>query len=113
MTYTEELVEHLLPTLWDQSFVLGIDNPNAPDPDMPKAKYKNPKQSTDFWCHLIDIRRAWDNAPALRWDYMRALFMYFGLGWTQDEIAHHEQVSKKTINKRLKYGVEALVLYLN
>lgn len=110
--YSEELVEQLLPTLWDESFVLGLQNPGAPDPDMPKAKYKDPRSATDFWCHLIDVKRAWDNAGALRFLHQRALFLYYGIGWTQEEIAVHEQVSKKTINKRIQHGIEAMSLYL-
>lgn len=110
--YPEELVEQLLPTLWDESYVLGIVNPTAPDPDMPKAKYKDPRQATDFWCHLIDIRRAWES-NALSADESTALYLYHHVGLTQQEIADREQVSKKTINKRLREGVRALSAFLS
>ncbi len=110
--YPEELVEHLLPTIWDDSFVLGMRNPTAPDPDMPKAKYTDPRGATDFWCHLIDIRRAWES-DVLTGPERVALVRYYHEGYTQQEIADQEQVSKKTINKRIREGVRALSAYLS
>lgn len=110
--YDEALVERLMPTLWDDSYVMGIQNDSAPDPDMPKAKYKDPRSATDFWCYLIDIRRAWDGA-SLDWKVRRALYLYFHFGLTMDEIAVDQQVSKKTISKRIRQGVESLAFFLN
>lgn len=112
MTYSPELVERLLPAAWDRTWAWGMQNPSAPDPDMPTAKYTSPKEATTFWCHLIDIRRAWEGAP-LKPDERRALLLHFGFEWTQQEIGDHEQVSKKTINKRVKAGLRVLSDYLN
>lgn len=110
--YSEDLVEQLIPAVFDSTYAWGLQNPIAPDADMPKVKYKSPKEATTFWCHLIDIRCAWEQA-ALSLKERRALYLYHSIGWTQQEIADYEQVSKKQINKRLSQGIAQLTAVLN
>lgn len=112
MSYSETLVEHLIPAIWDQTFAWGIQNPAAPDVDMPKAKYKSPKEATTFWCHLIDIRIAWERAP-LTMPERRALLLAYGLGWEQGEIAFNQSVSQQAISKRIAKAVDTLTEWLN
>lgn len=111
--YPEELIERLLPAIWDDSAVAwGFDSDTTPDPDMPKAKYVDPRRATDQWCHVIDIRRAWSGAR-LNGNERVAIKLYYLYGLTQQEIADVEHISKKTINKRIKSGLAALSDYLN
>lgn len=112
MSYPVELVEQLIPTIWDRSWAWGMQNESSPDPDMPKAKASDPKQATTFWCHLIDVRRSWEQAPLLGSE-RRALFLHYCQGWTQDEIATHESVSQRAISKRMSTGLGKLVDFLN
>lgn len=110
--YSESQVEHLLPAVWDRTFAWGIQNPIAPDPDMPKAKYRSPKEATTFWCHLIDIRMAWERAPLTMFQ-RRALLMHYGLGWEHQEIADYQSVSRSAVTKRLANGVDVMAEWLN
>lgn len=112
MSYSVELVEQLIPTVWDRSWAWGMQNESSPDPDMPKAKVTDPKQATTFWCHLIDVRRAWEQAP-LTLGERRALLLRYGYGWEHEEIGRHELVSKQAIGKRLSFGLGKLVDFLN
>lgn len=112
MTYSEAMVESLLPSVFDRTYAWGVQNDSAPDPDMPKSKYKSPKEATTYWCHLIDIRIAWANAPIFLPE-KRALFLYYALGWTQAEIGVREGVSHVAINKRLAKGTRILADWLN
>ena len=112
MSYTESLVEQLIPAVWDQSFAWGLQNPQAPDADMPKAKYKSPKEATTFWTHLIDIRIAWERCP-LTMPERRALLLAYGIGMEQSEIAENQSVSQQSISKRIAKGVDKLTEWLN
>lgn len=112
MTYRQEQIEQLLPSVWDRTYAWGMQNDIAPDPDMPKMKYKSPKEATTFWTHLIDIRIAWDRAPLTMYE-RRALLLHHGLGWTQKEIAEDQSVSQQAITKRLNKGVKTLTEWLN
>lgn len=112
MSYSETLVEHLMPAIWDRTYAWGMQNPASPDVDMPKAKYKSPKEATTFWTHLIDIRMAWVTAP-LTMPERRALLLYYGLGWEQEEIGYNQSVSQRAIGKRLTKGVDTLTEWLN
>lgn len=112
MTYSEAMVESLLPSVFDRTYAWGVQSDSTPDPDMPKAKYKSPKEATTFWCYLIDIRIAWDHAP-ITFKEKRALFLHYALGWTQEEIGRHELVSQQAANKRLTKGLRTLADWLN
>ena len=112
MSYTEEMVEHLLPSVWDRSYAWGVQNPQAPNQDMPKAKVKDPKNATTFWTHLIDLRMAWSHAP-LNQSERRAMLLHFALGWDQGEIAINQHVNQATISRRITKGVRLMVAWLN
>lgn len=112
MSYSETLVEALIPSIWDRTFAWGLQNDHAPDPDMPKVKYKSPKEATTFWTHLIDIRIAWERC-ALTMPERRALLLAYGLGMEQSEIAINQVVSQQAISKRLTKGVDKLTDWLN
>lgn len=112
MTYTEAMVEHLLPSVWDRTYAWGMQNPEAPDPDMPKAKYKAPTEATSFWTHLIDVRMAWERAPLTMYE-RRAILLRYALDWEQDEIARNQNVSQSTISRRVSKGVDLLTRWLN
>lgn len=112
MSYTEAQIESLLPSVWDRGYAWGIYNPQAPDPEMPKAKYKNPKDATTFWTGLIDIRRAWEHA-ALTMPERRAIFLAYGSGWDSQEIADHQSITLRAVNKRIAKGVDTMTNWLN
>lgn len=110
-TYTRELVEQLLPAVWDSSFAYGMTNPTAPDPDMPKAHLDKAHGNT-LYAHLADIRTGWQRAP-LRPAERRALYLRYGLDWPQKHIARHERASEPTTSERIARGVGCIVAKLN
>lgn len=112
MSYTELLVESLIPAVWDQAFAWGIQNEYAPDVDMPRAKRRCPLEATTFWAHIVDIRIAWEHCPLTMFE-RRALFLAYGLGMEQAEIAANQEVSQQAISKRLAKGVDKLTGWLN
>lgn len=110
--YTRELVEGLLPTIWDDGYVWGMVNEREPDPDMPKTKgAKNTKNT--LWAHLVDIRRAWVNAPSMTLREMQALLLCGGMDMTQTEAGHVLGVNRVSVQEAYERGVSRLCDYLN
>lgn len=111
MTYSPELVEQILPAVWDEDVVWGVQNPHSPDPDMPRSK-GSPKEANTLWAHIGDVRWAWSEAflPATE---RRALFLTYVMGWTQEEIGFNQEVSHQAVSKRIKKGLERLTNWLN
>jgi DNA-directed RNA polymerase specialized sigma24 family protein len=109
--YSRELVEQLLPAVWDSSLAFGMTNPNAPDPDMPRATI-DVSHGCTLYAHLADIRSAWKRAP-LTLKERRALLLRYGLGWEHREIGAHEGVSRQAITARLDAAVGRLRDHLN
>lgn len=112
MTYSQERVEQLIPSLWDRTYAWGMQSETTPDPDMPRSKYKSPKEATTYWTHLIDIRMAWKHAP-LTLQERRAILLYHHLGWSEKGIALHESVSQQAVSKRINKGVRTMTEWLN
>jgi len=110
-TYTRELVEQLLPAVWDTGFAYGIDNPTAPDPYMPRAA-ADPAHAGTLYAHLADIHTGRKAAP-LTEPERRALVMRYGLDWPQKTNARHEHVATSTTSERLARGVGRIVNVLN
>lgn len=110
-TYTRELVEQLLPAVWDHDFAYGMDNPTAPDPDMPRAA-ADPAHAGTLYAHLADIHTGWKIAPLTDAE-RRVLVMRYGLDWPQKTIARHECVATSTTSERLARGVGRIVQVLN
>ncbi|MFD6636800.1 sigma factor-like helix-turn-helix DNA-binding protein [Micromonospora chalcea] len=109
--YTRELVEQLLPTVWDSSYAFGMANPTAPDPDMPRSK-ANPKESGTLYAHIADMQSAWKRS-GLSLDEKRALLLRYGMGWSEKEIGGQLGSPQKTVSNRLIRGVGRIVDHLN
>jgi DNA-directed RNA polymerase specialized sigma24 family protein len=110
-TYTRELVEQLLPAVWDHSLAYGMDNPAVPDPDMPKAAPDKSHGNT-LYAHLADIHTGWAWAPLTSAE-RRALLLRYGLDWPNAAIARHEAVGQSTASERVTRGVGRIVATLN
>ncbi len=110
-TYDRRLVETLLPAVWDSNYAYGLDTPNEPDPDMPRASI-DPAHAGTLYAHLADIHTGWDNAP-LTTAHRQALLMRYGLDWTERQIAHQRGVSQQRISTLLIDGVGYIVNTLN
>jgi hypothetical protein len=110
-TYDRRLVEHLLPAVWDSEYAYGMENPTAPDPDMPRA-VSDPAHGNTLYAHIADIRSGWDRAP-LRPVERRALLMRYGLDWTEQQIGRHEGVTRETMRYHTERGVGRIVDQLN
>lgn len=110
MSYTPELVDRLLPAVWDYSIV-QVSNPTAPDPDMPKVK-QDPKLSGTILAMLADIRSAWRKAPLVHEDRV-ALLLTYAFDWSQQEIADISSVSQRSVSSRLARGTGILLFTLN
>lgn len=109
--YTRELVEHLLPAVWDGDCDYGMRNPYAPEPGMPKATV-NLKESGTLYAHLADIRSAWAKAPLLM-EHRRALLLRHGFDWTQKEIGFNQGITQQAAQQRIERGVGIIVNFLN
>ena len=110
-TYKRPLVEQLLPAVWDQSYAFGMENPFAPDPDMPKAK-PDPKVGGTIYAHLADIRNAWAKADVPQVE-RQALLLHYGLGWNTREISLYMNEHKASSARRVERGVGRLAAFLN
>lgn len=111
MSYNRQLVEHLIPAIWDQDAAYGMANPYAPDKDMPKG-HADKKAGSPLSAHLADIRNAWKRADVPQVQ-RQAVLLSFGLGWTQREIAAYQQVRQATVCARIDAGVGRLTAWLN
>lgn len=110
--YTRESVESLLPAVWDESYVYGMPKrDNAPDPDMPKGS-TNKSQGNNLVAYLADIKTGWDKTP-LSIKERRTLLLAFGFGWTQEQIAYNQGVSRQAIQQRIDAAVGKIVARLN
>lgn len=110
--YTRELVDMLLPAVWDESYCLVLPAAEtAPDKDMPRAA-TNPATSNNLAAYVADIRIGWTRAP-LSLKERRALLMLYGLGWKPRDVAEHENVSTRAIEYRVYSGIGKIVARLN
>lgn len=109
--YTEELVEALIPAIWDESYCYGMRVENAPDPDMPRGT-TNKATGNTLGAHIADIKRAWERAD-LNLNERRALLLAYGFDFSQKEIAFNQGVTQQAISKRLASGVKKLLDFLN
>lgn len=109
--YTDELIELLMPAVWDDSFAYGMQAENTPDADMPRTA-SNKATGNALAAHLADIRRAWQRA-SLSNAHRRALFLVYGCGWKQTEAAFNQGVNQSTVSRNLREGVDRLSAYLN
>jgi DNA-directed RNA polymerase specialized sigma24 family protein len=109
--YSRELVEQLLPAVWDSSLAYGMTNPNAPDPDMPRATI-DVSHGCTLYAHLADIKTAWKRAyiPLAE---KQALLLRYGMGWNLDEIGRQQGADKATAMRRVDRGVARMRDYLN
>ncbi|GAB3830323.1 hypothetical protein [Kribbella italica] len=111
MTYTREMVEQLLPMLWDPDAVWGAKAPQAPPQDMPRAT-PNKKEGNTLYAHLADMNTGWEKAE-LTLKERRAIFLHYGLDWSEKDVAYNQEISPQGINVRLFTGVGKLVAHLN
>jgi hypothetical protein len=109
--YTRELVEQLLPAIWDRDTARGMINPTAPDPDMPRAK-ANPKLGNTLYAHLADIHTAWRVAP-LTLAERQALFFRYALDLPLTAIGVALGIRRQSATERIESGIGRLAAYLN
>ncbi len=110
-TYSRDLVEALLPAVWDDSYSYGMTVEHAPDPDMPRAAV-DPQRGGVLLAHLADIRKAWVLAPLT--DKQRvAVLLRYGLGWSFVEIGFNQGINKVPARERAVRGVSLIMTYLN
>lgn len=108
--YTTELVESLIPAIWDEDFCYGVTSDTAADPDMPRGSTNKAHGST-LLAHIADIKMAWATAP-LRLEERRALLLAFGLDWSQLEIAANQGCRRQTIADRITSGTAKMLAAL-
>lgn len=109
--YDRELVELLLPAVWDDGYAYGMPAPYAPDRDMPKG-YSNPSHSGTLYAHLADIKAGWASA-GLTPKERRALTMRFRDDLREKDIAAAEGVARQSIAERIASGTGRIVAALN
>lgn len=110
--YTRELVETLVPAVWDGEYAYGLPRPDTmPDPDMPKG-WTNPKEGNKHYAYIADIKTAWAKAD-IPLDERRAMFLRFVLDSTVEVVAAYEGCAKSTAHERIYRGIGKLVAHLN
>lgn len=110
--YSRESVESLLPAVWDESYLYGLpQQDNAPDPDMPRGS-TNKARSNNLAAYIADIKTGWEKTP-LTLKERRALILAYGLGWTHQQIAYNQGVSRQAISQRIETAVGKIVARLN
>jgi DNA-directed RNA polymerase specialized sigma24 family protein len=55
---------------------------------------------------------AWKDAPLLHVE-RQCLLLHYGFGWTAEEIGFNQGVTSRSVNKRLKAGVDCMTKWLN
>ena len=111
MNYDRQAVESLLPHIWSDAAVWGLQKDDAPDPDMPKGSV-DPSKGNSLPVMLADLRLAWERSD-LSIRERRALFIHYGLDQTQTLIAAYEQCDKATISRRIYDATSTILDYLN
>jgi hypothetical protein len=110
--YTRESVESLLPAVWDDSFVYGLPQKDtSPDPDMPKGS-SNKAHANNLAAYIADIKFGWAKAP-LTVKERRAVLLAFGFGWTHEQIAFNQEISRRGLSQRVETAVGKIVARLN
>lgn len=109
--YTDELVEKLIPAIWDDNYCYGMKVENAPDQDMPRGS-SNKATGNTLAAHIADIKWAWEAAPLTTLE-RRALVLAHGLDWSNKDIAFNQQCNQPTVSKRVRVGVNKLRSTLN
>lgn len=110
--YTRDMIQALLPAVWDDSYCYGAPAaPNAPPPDMPKG-YANKAQANTLYAALADIKAAWKKAP-LTMRERRCLLLRFGFDYEYQDIGAIEGVTKQGAQTATERGVGRLMFWLN
>lgn len=110
--YNTELIQELLPAVWDDSYAYGMpDSELDPERGMPRPRGNKARTNT-HWAYVADIRSSWKRAP-LTLKERRALFLKHAMNWTLDDIAVNQGSDKGTISKRIATAETRLVAYLN
>jgi len=109
--YDRELVQSLLPAVWDEQFCWGMQVENAPDADMPRTQ-SNKATGNTLAAHLADIRSTWETAP-LTLPERQALFLVYGLDFTNQMAGSTLGITHQTVSERALRGVGKIVATLN
>lgn len=110
--YSREVVELLVPAIWDEREVLEVRAETAPDPDMPKTPSADPRRSTDRVTMCADIQRAWRLAP-LSLGERQAVFSRYYVNISPEAASYWLQADPKTIRHRSLRGIDKLGEFLN
>lgn len=110
--YNRELVEFLLPGVWDQSYLFSLPRlERAPDPDMPRGS-SNKARANNLPTYIADIKTGW-RETRLTLKERRAVFLRYGACMSDREIAEHEQCSRPTVTIRVNGAIGKIVNRLN
>lgn len=109
--YTEGAIVELLEVFWDPALCYGIPNPLRADGGMPRGT-NDPSHGGSWLAHVADMRTAWDEAPLTQLERIR-IFMYYGLGWTEQEIADYHAAQQSSVHRTIKRGVQRLAVHLS
>lgn len=110
--YTEGVLMAALPALWDESYLLRLDqNKHAAGGDMPRGTGGKVKSNT-HWALIADVRRAWEEAP-LNEQEKQCILLAVGLDYSLREIAGVTGITKSTADRRIRTGLHAMCEFLN
>ena len=110
--YTQDVLMAVLPALWDESYLLRLDqSKQAADGDMPRGTGGRVK-SNGHWALIADVRTAWEKAP-LNSEEKQGILLAVGLDYSLREIAAATGMSKDTADRRIRSGLHAMCEFLN
>jgi len=111
LPYSPAGVEGAFPMLWEESQAGVVQVAQGPDEGMPRAATDKSHANTGYAIYA-DIRRAWDKAP-LSLEQRQAVFLAYGLGWTQEQIGEALGFSHQTAMRRIDSAIETVATHLN
>jgi RNA polymerase sigma factor (sigma-70 family) len=108
LNYSRYQIEMSLPYVW-HSEVLAETQPDRPN----VSTSNDPKYGGNAQVQAIDVRIAYSKIINSGSDWEKILYLRYGEGWTQDEIALEIGVSRQRIGQILNDALRALAKQLN
>lgn len=110
--YSRDLVEQLLPAVWDETYAYGMPKAaTAPSEDMPKGSV-NKSHGNTLFAHLADIKTGWE-APDLSIAERQAVLLHYGLDLIEAEVGAVLGKPRTTVQYNIFTGIGKIVSHLN
>lgn len=99
--YSEALIGLLLPSVLNKDYA----TPRGEESEV--RGNSDPAEGGTWQAQLTDVARAWNEAPLAERE-RGAILMYYGLGYSQDDIATHLGVDQSSVSRRIDSGLRKM-----